>query len=101
MSLLHEWSQRFSLDIPIGFHFRDTIAVIDFTIGTYGDAAKTAIPVCLIWGMSLHEVLMLCMWVNAALNIEDAMVEFLILCFSVMGISSLQDFFAEFEKHGM
>ena len=69
MSPLHKWSQRLSMDIPIGFHLRDTIAVIDFTISTYRDAAKAAIPICLIWGMSLHKILMLCMRVNATFNV--------------------------------
>lgn len=99
MALLHERFYGLALDIAITFDLRDTITVIDFAVGPDGDAAKATVALHQIWGVSLHEVVETCIWINGLFNLHDTAEELAVLLFGVMRVAPLQNFLAQFEEN--
>ena len=75
MTLVHKWFYRHAVNITVTIDFGDTITVIYLAIGTYRDATKATVALNKIWGMSLHEVVILGIGGNDALYLLNLLEE--------------------------
>ena len=101
MTFLHKGLDGAPEDIAIGFDLGDAVAIIDLTVGTDGDSAKTTIAVGLIRCVSFHEVDILGIGGDLVFDVNNPVVELLILGIGVMRVATLKDLLAEFEENGM
>lgn len=101
MTFRHEGFDGAPEYVAIGFYFGDTVAIIDFAVGTNGDTAKTTIAVGLIRCVTFHKVDVLGIGIDLVFDVDNPVVELVILSIGVMRVASLKYFFAEFEENGM
>ena len=101
MAFLHKGLDGSAEDIAIGFDLGDAVAIIDLTVGTNRDSAKTTITVGLIRCVAFHEVDILGIGVDLVFDVNNPVVELVILGIGVMRVTPQKDLLAEFEENGM
>ena len=101
MALLHERFEWLLADVTIGLHLRNAIAEIDLAVGTDGDTPESTVALHSIGCMTLHEVVETSVGIYGLFNLHDTVEELAVLLVSVMCVTSLKDFLAQFEENRM